>query len=373
MKTAAAEMNFPAATKDALAQRISKASFDVDTVSAVGADTGLAAREVDRAVEQLNQDITTILKDHAPAFQSQATRIIGDVRDLGRLDTSGFDTMVDLLLQPNPQQRRKIAEIMAEQRRQAEQIGLAPLEGAAVRRQDVGFATRTALRAVFTPAQLADWDSSGAPKSTAITTAPATRPAGISDAEAGYYTRLEAMKLAADELSAAADRGITAPQRQQIQQRIDQMRSDIARVAAEPVTVKSKPTAERVDALRKDFLTDTTTVLGLRVGAFDDRVDRILSSVYTLRSTSLKLDHDWVSSPSNDLGLTPDQAKKIDAILDGRAARLKAIDDAAAPGESTTILRMKKDQVALAVRAEIRALLTPEQLQKWDAPVRLGR
>lgn len=59
-----------------------------------------------------------------------------------------------------------------------------------------------------------------------------------------------------------------------------------------------------------------------------------------------------------DLGLTAGQATLVDSILDARNARMREI---------TAPLRPALDAVRDSARAAIRARLTPEQQQRWDA------
>ncbi len=67
----------------------------------------------------------------------------------------------------------------------------------------------------------------------------------------------------------------------------------------------------------------------------------------------------WICSPqlTKDLGLTPDQAKQLDAILIEWHGRLKAIHEQA--DVQIAELRQKG-------RDEIRATLTPEQKPKFE-------
>ena len=268
--------------------------------------------------------------------------------------------MVDLLLQPTPDQRLKIDRVLTDAAQAAERIDLGPREGAELRRYEAGFAARGALRAVLTPRQLKDWDESSAPKDAPA--ARAARPGQPNDAEASYFTRFETMELATREGP------FTAAQKEKMLEKIRKARADVAAAVgradhhqAAPHGPEDRPDPQAVAARRGGHLQRQGT--GPRAAA-----SHVNAQVLTLNNPGLSLDHLWVGDATTDLKLTADQKAAIDKILADRVEKLKQVDHDARPDDSPAVVRMRRDQVALATRAAVRAVLTPEQLKLLDAP-----
>jgi hypothetical protein len=270
-----------------------------------------------------------------------------------------------VLARPTAEQQPRIRQILGDAAGRVEQIELGPRDGLDQRRFAVGFATRAALRGVLTPQQLKDWDElSGTSRAGA---GPASRPttaavaAGYAaELEANYYTKLEAMRLAAQE-------GPYPPERRaKLQARLDKLKADIAAAAAEPVGPKAEPTVDRIDRLRVQFARDTNDILGgLGAQDFDQRVQRITGQVLMLHNEKLPLTSIFLSDTLVDLSLTPEQKAKVDQLLKDRVAKLQQAEKDAA-GQPSSIVHMRRDQVAFATRAAIRQTLTPKQLKVWD-------
>ncbi len=68
-----------------------------------------------------------------------------------------------------------------------------------------------------------------------------------------------------------------------------------------------------------------------------------------------------VQQLTKDLSLTPQQAQQLDAILQQRHAETKAIHD-----QIDAQLEAQIDAVRQKGRAQVRAILTPEQLPKFE-------
>jgi Spy/CpxP family protein refolding chaperone len=88
-----------------------------------------------------------------------------------------------------------------------------------------------------------------------------------------------------------------------------------------------------------------------------------ITGLYRLRAGSDRADksaHDRFEKMSRDLSLTDDQRKQVSTILDETRNDYKAL---------RAELRPRFDEPRQKARARIRALLTPEQQQKFDARV----
>lgn len=68
----------------------------------------------------------------------------------------------------------------------------------------------------------------------------------------------------------------------------------------------------------------------------------------------------FLADMTQKLQLTPDQQKQLEAILDNTRAQMQANDQ-------------KRNEIRMATRAQIRALLTPEQQTKFDEMGPRGR
>ncbi len=77
--------------------------------------------------------------------------------------------------------------------------------------------------------------------------------------------------------------------------------------------------------------------------------------------TSAERNAHVVESYSKDLGLTPDQQKQMLSILEQTGAKYKSVHDQVAP-QMEAIRKEGRDQ--------IRAILTPEQLPKFEEKLR---
>ncbi len=95
--------------------------------------------------------------------------------------------------------------------------------------------------------------------------------------------------------------------------------------------------------------------LGLCVGALGMRM--WASRVYSSPETHTHDRGRIVSALTRDLTLTPDQQKQLQAILDDTRARFQAINEQHKP---------QYDAVRHESRSRIRAVLTPEQLPKFE-------
>src|SRR5206468_4846993 len=122
-----------------------------------------------------------------------------EARDLGKLESSGTRTLVDILFTSGGprDQRDRVDQIMKANRERVEQIMLGPKDGQELRRYEAGLAARAALRGALTAKQLKDWDELSAPATrpagAGAVAAASTRPAADMAAEfaAGYATRFD--------------------------------------------------------------------------------------------------------------------------------------------------------------------------------------
>jgi hypothetical protein len=367
LQAAASEFPLDPSARIRINDRIARARAEVDAAASHG-ETPAGARAADAILARLDQDVQATLKDAGPRFTARAAQILGEVRDLSRVSTSTFATMFDVLARPSAEQQAKIRQILSDAGHKVEQIELGPRDGLDQRRFAVGFATRSALRGVLSPQQLKDWDELSAAGAGAGAGGPASRPVVpnfAAEIEANYFTRLEAMRLAAEE--GPYDKAPAPPDRKaKLQASVQKLKSDIAAAAALPVGPKDKPAADRIDRLRVQFARDTNELLGgLGSKDFDDRVSLIYSQVLMLHNPELPLTHVWISDTVVDLGLTPEQKDKVDQLLKNRVDQLKQAEKETA-GQPAPIVRMRKDQVAFATRAAIRQTLTPSQIKMWD-------
>lgn len=88
-----------------------------------------------------------------------------------------------------------------------------------------------------------------------------------------------------------------------------------------------------------------------------------VTGLYRLRAGSDRPErsaHDRFEKMSRDLSLTEDQRKQVSAILDETRNEYKSL---------RAELRPRFEEPRQKARAKIRALLTPEQQQKFDARV----
>jgi hypothetical protein len=363
MQAAASEVGLDPAARIRVTDRIARARAEVNAAASRG-ETPAGARAADASLAQLERDVQATAREAGPRLVARAAQIAAEVRELSRPNTTAFATLLEVLARPNAEQQAKIREILGDAGRKAQQIELGPRDGLDQRRFAVGFAARAALRGVLAPAQLKNWDEMSGPRAGGGGgIGPASRPAApdyAAEIEANYFTKLEAMRLAAEEGPYPADRKAKA------RARVQKLKEEIAAAAAEPVKPKGEMTADKVDRLRLQCSRDLNDILG---GAgykdFDERVQRTVSQVLMLHNPDRPLTSAFLSEIMGDLSLTPEQKAKIDQLLTERVAKLKQADKEAA-GQPSSIQRMHTDQVAFATRAAIRQILTPKQLTIWD-------
>jgi Spy/CpxP family protein refolding chaperone len=73
---------------------------------------------------------------------------------------------------------------------------------------------------------------------------------------------------------------------------------------------------------------------------------------------------DRLEKMKTDLGLTDDQAKKVQEVMAGQKEKMKAVKDDASLSKEQKMEKMKAGRAE--VDAAIGAILTPEQKAKWD-------
>lgn len=96
---------------------------------------------------------------------------------------------------------------------------------------------------------------------------------------------------------------------------------------------------------------------GLAVHVFGDRIWNTSASDSGPRVSKNEL----LQQLTRDLNLTPDQRTQIDSIMDGTLSDINHL---------LTPLRPEFDQIHQQGRQRIRAVLTPEQLPKFEAFIR---
>jgi Spy/CpxP family protein refolding chaperone len=99
-------------------------------------------------------------------------------------------------------------------------------------------------------------------------------------------------------------------------------------------------------------------VLGSFTGAFT--IGAVTGFYHAMSRSDRNAPHDHVEKMRRDLSLTEDQTKSVNAILDETRNEYRSL---------RAELRPRFEEPRQKARARIRALLTPEQQQKFDAMV----
>jgi Spy/CpxP family protein refolding chaperone len=99
--------------------------------------------------------------------------------------------------------------------------------------------------------------------------------------------------------------------------------------------------------------------LGLCIGALGMRVlaGRVYGHTLDPQTTQTHEHGKIFTELTHDLSLTPDQQNQVQAILDDTRARFQAVDDQNRP---------QYDAIRQQGRTRIRAVLTPDQLPKFE-------
>jgi len=390
MRCAAAEAPLAADLAGKVAARVGTARQEVEDIGTRYAAgefrTSVARKAVETIMGQLKDDLAAMLGNRSEAFAARVDKTMGDAQLFAGNDAADGELIVESSVKLEDIQKARIQAILDDTAKQVKGIDPADPGTALANRHALGFAARSAIRAVLTPEQLKTFDGPfETPAASVAAIAPATGPTtaeahtGLSEAQAIALTRLEALRYAVVE-------GPYSPEdKAALAERIA---AGTARVKEAPATAPAAAFGaddERVGRIYAAVLAEASEMLRDKAADLIRRQGRIYQDV-----TALSTGRSWNGrAVLQRLTLSGSQETHIDRVLADCADQLAALDAkpgsylsadadprhprerysdffASDPTLGPAARSLRRRKVAFETRAALREVLTPEQQAAWD-------